>query len=96
MSSYLFCASLQGLRPCSFDKHRRCNFSFSLGQRPRISKIQKWVALKARFMPPPDSTRAFSAISHLSKNPGALPQATNDTAPSALNKCVRAEANVCR
>jgi len=78
----------------SSDKRRRRNFSFSLGPRPRFSQIRQSVALKARFISKPESSRAFSAhIRSNQKNPRALPQAGNDTAPSALNTYASAEAN---
>ena len=72
----------------SSDKRRRRNFSFSLGQPRKLS------GLKARFISKPESSRAFSAhIRSNQKNPRALPQAGNDTAPSALNTYASAEAN---
>jgi hypothetical protein len=79
----------------SSDKRRRRNFSFSLGQRPRFSHIRQSAALKARFTPKPESSRAFSAhIRSNQQNPRALPQAGNDTAPSALNTYASADPNV--
>lgn len=48
--------------------------------------ITKPSALKARFIPKPRSmSRAFSARSQCIKDPGALPQAGIEAAPSALN-----------
>ena len=79
----------------SSDKRRRRNFSFNLGQRPRFSQIRQSAALKARFISKPESSRAFSAhIPSNQKNPRALPQGGNDTAPLALNTYASGEANV--
>jgi len=73
----------------SSDKRRRRNFSFSLGQPRKLSGLQ------ARFISKPESSRAFSAhIRSNQKNPGVLPQAGNDTAPSVLNTYASGEANV--
>ena len=48
--------------------------------------ITKPSALKARFIPKPRSmSRAFSARSQSIKDPGALPQAGIEAAPSAPN-----------
>jgi hypothetical protein len=76
------------------DERRRRDFTCSLGQRPRFLRIKKRVALKARPIFKPALSRAFSAVSLWIKDPGALPQANNDIAPSALHTFVNAEANI--
>ena len=65
------------------DERRRRIFNFSLGQRPRVSKTEKRTVLKARFIPR-HLSRAFSAKPLPISNPGALPQASNDNALTAL------------
>ncbi|MEY2487354.1 MAG: hypothetical protein QOH39_3002 [Verrucomicrobiota bacterium] len=67
------------------DERRRRNFTCSLGQRPGFLRIKQRVALKARFIFKPESSRAFSALFLWIKDPGALPQANGDMAPSAPN-----------
>ena len=78
------------------DERRRRAFTCSLGQRPRFVKIKKHVALKARFNFEPQSSRAFSALFFWIKDPGALPQANGDVAPSARNLFVNTRTNTVR
>ena len=76
-------------------EHRSCNSIFSLGQRPGISKIQTSAALKARFNSNANPSRAFSArIFSNQKNPGTMPQASNEVAPLALHAHGNDKANI--
>jgi hypothetical protein len=55
------------------------------------------LALKARFIfvaQPSELNRAFSAVASLDQNPGAMPQAGNEKAPLALNRCLQRQMRV--